>query len=183
MDDNVQYTAEAPEFLHGKDVVQDGNRLILDHVAGDIVHLDKIIHSYPIDWRTKQPVMIRASQQWFINTEKLKQKAIESLADVEFYPKSSAEFSRKSLERNIQNRPDWCISRQRVWGTPIPVFYSKKTGEIVHNEKLVNHLCSLTNAEGNIDFWWAKENDELLPREILAELNMKIDDVERGKVS
>jgi len=137
-------------------------------------------HSYPIDWRTKQPVIIRASEQWFINTEKLKSSATDALEQVEIYPRTNAEASKKALLTQLQKRPYWCISRQRAWGVPIPVFYSRETGKVVLNSALINHLCDLLRQEGSIDFWWAKSVDELVPSNILNELGYKAEDLVKG---
>lgn len=79
VDENGNYTEAAPDFLRNKSVLKDGNQLILEHLQDDIIHLDKINHSYPIDWRTKEPVIIRASDQWFINTDRIKDAAIQEV--------------------------------------------------------------------------------------------------------
>jgi len=174
------YTKEAPEFLRGKSVLEQGNPLVLEHITNDVICSTTMEHSYPIDWRTKQPVIIRASEQWFINTEKLKSSAADALEKVEIYPRTNAEASKKALLTQLQKRPYWCISRQRAWGVPIPVFYSRETGKVVLNSALINHLCDLLRQEGSIDFWWAKSVDELVPSNILNELDYKAEDLIKG---
>lgn len=79
MNEEGRYNANAPAFLRDQSVLERGNELVLGHVAADVIALDRIVHSYPIDWRTKQPVLIRASDQWFIDTEKIKAAAIDEV--------------------------------------------------------------------------------------------------------
>lgn len=74
-----EYNSEAPEFLTSKSALDEGNQLIIQHLQSDLLYEGKITHSYPIDWRTKKPVILRASDQWFINTEEIKKKAIEKV--------------------------------------------------------------------------------------------------------
>uniref|UniRef100_A0A6P4F0K2 isoleucine--tRNA ligase n=1 Tax=Drosophila rhopaloa TaxID=1041015 RepID=A0A6P4F0K2_DRORH len=174
------YTKEAPDFLRGQSVLEQGNPIVLEHIAKDIVHSAKLEHSYPIDWRTKQPVIIRASDQWFINTEKLKAPASEALESVEIYPSSNAEASKKALLTQLQKRPYWCISRQRAWGVPIPVLYSRQTGKVVINSALIEHLCNLLRQEGSMDFWWTKSVEEMVPPNILSELGYETKDLVKG---
>ncbi|XP_017081217.1 isoleucine--tRNA ligase, mitochondrial [Drosophila eugracilis] len=180
VNDEGIYTKEAPDFLRGYSVLEQGNPLVLERIANDIVHSSKLEHSYPIDWRTKQPVIIRASEQWFINTEKLKAPAANALELVEIYPRTNAEASKKALLTQLQKRPYWCISRQRAWGVPIPVLYSRESGKVVLNSTLIEHFCNLLRQEGSIDFWWANSVEELVPAQILSELGYKAEDLVKG---
>lgn len=147
------------------------------------MHLGKVSTSCPIDWRTKKPVIVSASNQWFINIEKLKAAASNEISNVNIYPITTGENSKKLLRNQVETRPYWCISRQRAWGTPIPVFYSKKTGEPISHKGITEFLCSELKTQGNIDFWWTRGVSELIPEKVLKELNMNADDIEKGKVN
>ncbi|XP_017137579.1 isoleucine--tRNA ligase, mitochondrial [Drosophila miranda] len=174
------YTKEAPSFLRGQSVLEQGNPLVLQHIAEDVIHSAKLEHSYPIDWRTKQPVIIRASEQWFINTDRLKSRAAAALEQVDVYPRNNAETSKRAMLTQLQKRPYWCISRQRAWGVPIPVLYSRKSGQVVLNAALIEHLCSLLRSQGSMDFWWSRSLEDLLPPQIAADLGYEVKDLVKG---
>lgn len=173
------YNAAAPDFLRGKDVA-DGNQLCLDRVAADTVHLDTITHSCPIDWRTKQPVIINASHQWFINIGAIRDQALARLDDVNVV--SSAGKRSNQLVLMLQQRPYWCISRQRVWGVPIPVFYRKDTDQPITSPPIIDHLTALLNDSGSMDFWWQKDVHDLLPAGEAERLGCDIDNIVKGNV-
>lgn len=173
------YNDDAPEFLRDKDVA-DGNQLCLDHVKDNIIHLDTITHSCPIDWRTKQPVIINASYQWFINIGAIRDLALKQLENIDVL--NSGGRNRNQLALLLQQRPYWCISRQRVWGVPIPVFYRKDTKEPITSAKIIKHLTDLLNKHGSMDFWWQQNVGDLIPAEELERLNCDIDDIVKGNV-
>ncbi|XP_064548348.1 isoleucine--tRNA ligase, mitochondrial [Drosophila montana] len=174
------YTEEAPAFLRGQSVLAQGNPLVLQHIAEDVVHASQFEHSYPIDWRTKQPVIIRASEQWFINTDKLKAPAAAALEQVDIYPRANAESSKKALLTQLHKRPYWCISRQRAWGVPIPVLYKRDSNQVVLNAALIEHLCGLLRTEGSMDFWWSTPLEELLPADLLKQLGCEANQLIKG---
>ncbi|MCE3047212.1 isoleucine--tRNA ligase [Helicobacter kayseriensis] len=125
----------------------------------------KIRHSYPHCWRTHQPVIFRATTQWFILMDKpycegktLREVALQEIEKVKFYPESG----KNRLKTMIENRPDWCISRQRDWGVPIAFFVDKKTQEVILDEEVLRHLQEIFKSEG-CDVWWSKEIVDLLP--------------------
>lgn len=125
----------------------------------------KITHSYPHCWRSHEPVIYRATKQWFILMDKpffegktLRQIALEEIEKINFYPKSG--YNR--LKSMIENRPDWCISRQRDWGVPLAFFRDKKSGEVVLDSRILNFVAESFEREG-CDIWWSKKVVDLLP--------------------
>ena len=124
----------------------------------NILKKTKFQHSYPYDWRTKKPVILRGSQQWFIDTKSLKNQALDVIQkEVTVEPKNMFQ----GFESILKSRPYWCISRQRVWGVPIPVFYDENDNVII-TDAIVERLCELTEKHGNIDFWWKMSAEEIL---------------------
>lgn len=143
--------------LQNLPVLTDGNEKILEllHDQNHILKQTKYQHSYPYDWRSKKPVILRGSKQWFIDTGSLQKKALEILRnDIKMN-------SNQGFEKVLQSRPYWCISRQRVWGVPIPVFYNENN-EAVIDEQIVDKICDKVEMEGNVDFWWSLSEKELL---------------------
>lgn len=115
----------------------------------------KYIHSYPYDWRSKKPIIIRSTPQWFTDLSTVKQKAIDAVNDVKFHPKNG----KNRLLSFITTRNEWCISRQRCWGVPIPVFYDKKTQEPLINEQTLDHIISKVDELGGTDAWFDESID------------------------
>ncbi|XP_059226112.1 isoleucine--tRNA ligase, mitochondrial [Stomoxys calcitrans] len=180
IDEDGVYNLDAPNFLRGKNVLKEGNKIVMEHLKDDIIYADVFTHSYPLDWRTKEPIILRASEQWFINTSLLKEKAVDEISNVKIYPRVNAEASRNTLRTQVMKRPYWCISRQRAWGVPIPVFYNSTSKEVICNEAILSHICDLVTAEGGIDFWWSKSVDELLPKSLLTNLNVDTKNIVKG---
>ena len=115
-------------------------------------------HSYPYDWRTKKPVILRGSKQWFIDTKHLQSNALEVIQNqVKVEPSNMFQ----GFESILKSRPYWCISRQRVWGVPIPIF-EDKDGEVIVNHEIIEKLCSLVENNGDMDFWWTVSPEEIL---------------------
>lgn len=144
--------------------VLSANEKILDLLGENLLHVSKFIHSYPFCWRTHKPVIYRATKQWFIamdeekiNSKTLRNTAKKELESITFYPQSGI----KRLGSMIENRPDWCISRQRDWGVPIAFFRHKKTGEIVFDEKVLNYIAMIFEQKG-ADAWWDLSISDLL---------------------
>ncbi|MFT9314842.1 MAG: isoleucine--tRNA ligase [Acetobacter orientalis] len=117
-----------------------------------LVGRSEIVHSYPHSWRSRAPIIYRATPQWFISMDgegALREKALDALTDVTFVPAQA----RNRLTSMIQNRPDWCISRQRAWGVPIAVFVEKRTGEVLRNAEIMGRVVEAFRAEG-ADAWY-----------------------------
>jgi isoleucyl-tRNA synthetase len=143
------------------------NEQILELLGDALVYHTKFTHSYPFCWRTHKPVIYRATTQWFIAMDEdkidgktLRTQASEQIQKVTFYPKSG----QKRLSSMIENRPDWCISRQRDWGVPIAFFRDKKSGEVIFDPKILEHVANIFEKEG-ADAWWDKSIQDLLPKD------------------
>ena len=152
-----KYLPEAGLGLSGLDIFGEGGEKVVDLLGDDVMYSETITHSYPYDWRTKKPVFLRASKQWFINTDKLKSKAMKVLEDIEIQPETAGNGFRGVVDR----RPYWCISRQRVWGTFIPVIYNKHTGDVVISQELITKYQELVDSHGS-GFWWNLSLEEIL---------------------
>uniref|UniRef100_A0A3B4ZLB4 isoleucine--tRNA ligase n=1 Tax=Stegastes partitus TaxID=144197 RepID=A0A3B4ZLB4_9TELE len=167
VDEDGKFTELAGPELQSLSVMTEGTDKVISMLkeSGALVMEERCVHSYPCDWRTKQPVVIRPSKQWFINTASLKDKAKEALQKVRILPESA----RGSLLAMLDRRTYWCISRQRSWGVPIPVFYHKETGEPLINKHTVSHIAKLFKEKGS-DCWWELPIDTLLPPEVLKKV-------------
>ncbi|XP_053374897.1 isoleucine--tRNA ligase, mitochondrial-like [Mercenaria mercenaria] len=178
LDDDCRYTGDIGPQLHGKAVGHDAEQAVLDLLGTSVIHKEDFVHSYPYDWRTKKPVIIRTSRQWFIDTQALKSRALECLDEVTVYPNNL----QHGMEQQLDSRTYWCISRQRVWGLPIPVFYHKQTEKPLINRVTVEHIKELVGKHGS-DCWWSLSDEELLPSQLLQQngLGSSSEDYTRGQ--
>ncbi|MCJ1322337.1 isoleucine-tRNA ligase [Xylographa vitiligo] len=144
----------APEILVGQAVLEEGNNSILDYLRkrNAILASHQHRHNYPYDWRSKQPVIIRATEQWFADVGEIRDSALQSLNAVRFIP----ETGKERLSSFIRNRSEWCISRQRAWGVPIPALYRKDTGASLLTPESVSYVISVMEERG-IDAWWTDD--------------------------
>lgn len=155
LDDEGRFTQLAapvyPELLTGKEVLKDGYQAVLHYLTdgGYVLASHKYKHKYPYDWRSKQPVIIRATEQWFADVGEIRAAALQSLKDVTFIPQTG----RERLESFVKTRTEWCISRQRAWGVPIPALYDNVTGKALLTKDTISHIMSVIEARG-IDAWW-----------------------------
>ncbi|KAF5595463.1 isoleucyl-tRNA synthetase [Fusarium subglutinans] len=159
IDDGGFFTEEAypddPEKLTKASSVMDGgSQAVLELVGGDVLGSHKQRHSFPYDWRTKRPVVTRATAQWFADVGSIKDDALEALKDVRFVPKGG----RNRLEAFITRRSEWCISRQRSWGVPIPALYDEN-GNAVMTTETIDHIISVME-ERSSSAWFSDDPDE-----------------------
>lgn len=141
---------------------KEGNIAIIKELnkSGALLKVGKIMHSYPHCWRCKNPVVFRATEQWFVNIEAFRDLVLKEIEKVQFVPA----WGKEKIYGMVENRTDWCISRQRVWGVPIPVFYCKGCGEIIVNEETINSVKKLFLEKGS-DSWFVLSAQEILPKD------------------
>ena len=163
VNDSGHFTAEAGPRFEGKFILKEGNDAViqaLSEVPNALFHSHKYTHKYPYDWRTKKPVIIRATRQWFADLRYISQGSVAALSNVNVVPRSGL----KRLESMLGTRSDWCISRQRSWGVPIPVLYDDSTDEALLTEESIAHIQNLMSMHGS-DCWWSMSAEELLAPE------------------
>ncbi len=163
---NGTFDESVPEWLQGVDVWT-ANGLVVEHLRenGFLFYDHQYVHSYPHDWRSKTPTIFRATEQWFVSVDKpfgdagksLREMALESAADkIEFVPG----WGQSRMEGMLESRPDWCISRQRSWGLPIPAFLAEN-GRVLITEESVKAVARIIREKGS-NFWFSAEPKELL---------------------
>ena len=161
VDDAGKFTEDVEHFA-GQFVFDANDNVIkkLKEVGALLGHFP-MQHSYPHCWRCKKPIIFRSTEQWFISMEKndLRKKALACINEVKWIPS----WGRDRIYGMVENRPDWCISRQRLWGVPITVFYCAKCKNEVMNKEILDNLVSLMEKEG-ADVWFEKEPKDLMPK-------------------
>ncbi|AEO69961.1 uncharacterized protein THITE_2120730 [Thermothielavioides terrestris NRRL 8126] len=158
VDNDGLFTEEAypdqPDRLKGISVLDGGSAAVLELLGDDVLDVHEYRHKYPYDWRTKQPIIIRATAQWFADVDTIKQEALAAIDEVRFVP----EHGKNRLEAFVRGRSEWCISRQRAWGVPIPALY-EPNGDAVMTDEVIDHIISVIQERGT-DAWWTDPADD-----------------------
>ncbi len=160
VDDTGRFTEDV-EGLSGQRVF-DANNLIIERMSanGTLLHKEKIIHSYPHCWRCKSPVIFRATEQWFISLDhkELRKRTLDEIHKVQWIPS----WGENRISGMIENRPDWCISRQRSWGVPLVILYCNSCNKPIMDPDLIDYIAGKVEEEG-VDIWFSKAVEEIIP--------------------
>ena len=164
VDSKGKQTAEAGEF-EGMDTDQANKAIAAKLVElGAMLATQKIVHQYPHCWRCNSPIIYRATEQWFCSVNGFKDEAIKAIESVQWIP----EWGEDRIKGMVRDRSDWCISRQRTWGVPIPVVYCKDCGKPICNDETISAVSELFRKEGS-DSWWIKGTSEFIPAGVKCE--------------
>ncbi|WP_126147411.1 isoleucine--tRNA ligase [Synechococcus elongatus] len=160
VDDKGDFTAAVGDRLVGKNVLKDANAAVIEWLTetGALLKEESYAHRYPYDWRTKKPTIFRATEQWFASVEGFREQALQAIAEVDWIPAQGE----NRITSMVSERSDWCISRQRTSGVPIPVFYDEESGEALLNAETIAHVRAIV-AERGSDAWWELDVADLLP--------------------
>jgi isoleucyl-tRNA synthetase len=174
VDGDGKYTKNVPLFegLH----IFKSNSVVIEKLKEQkkLLANGELVHSYPHSWRSKAPLVHRATPQWFISMDshQLRNKALKAIDETKFYPSKGKE----RLKAMIETRPDWCVSRQRVWGVPLPIFINKKTKEILVDDEVNENIAKIYEKEGS-DCWFSDDAQRFLGAKYKSEDFEKMSDI------
>jgi len=174
VDDDGKYTNNIIKFegIH----IFKANPIVIENLKNQkkLLSNGKLTHSYPHSWRSKAPLVHRATAQWFISMDShgLREKSLKAIAETIFYPSKAKE----RIKSMIETRPDWCVSRQRVWGVPLPIFLSKKDGKPLVDNDVFENIATIFENEGS-DCWFSDDPQKFLGTKYKAEDYEKISDI------
>jgi isoleucyl-tRNA synthetase len=174
VDSSGLYTNEIPYFknIH----IFKADPIVIEKLKEQkkLLKNDKLNHSYPHSWRSKAPLIYRATPQWFISMQKnnLREKAIKAINSTIFYP----EKGKERLLSMVEGRPDWCVSRQRVWGVPLPIFINKKNREPLRNQKVIDRIAAIYEKQGS-DCWFTEDSKIFLGSDYNSDDYEKLNDI------
>ena len=165
VDDGGYLTEEAGKEFAGLKVWA-ANKVILEHIkqSGHLMGVQHITHQYPHCWRCHHPIIFRATEQWFCSIDKFREEAYKAIDEVKWQPA----WGHDRMHGMVRDRSDWCISRQRVWGVPIPVFYCKKCGKYHITDASIKAVSDLFRKEGS-DAWYKYDANEIMPKTEVCE--------------
>jgi len=174
VDDDGRYTKNIIKFegIH----IFKANPIVIENLKNQkkLLSNGKLTHSYPHSWRSKAPLVHRATAQWFISMEShgLRTKSLKAIDETIFYPNKAKE----RIKAMIETRPDWCVSRQRVWGVPLPIFLSKKNGEALIDDEVFENIAKIFEKEGS-DCWFSDDTQKFLGKKYKSQDYDKISDI------
>jgi isoleucyl-tRNA synthetase len=174
VDSSGLYTKEIPYFTNTH--IFKADPIVIEKLKeqNKLLKNDKLSHSYPHSWRSKAPLIYRATPQWFISMQKndLRKKAIKAINDTIFYP----EKGKERLLSMVEGRPDWCVSRQRVWGVPLPIFINKVTKKPLRDQKVIERIASIYEKQGS-DCWFTDDPEVFLGNDYSPDDYEKLNDI------
>ncbi|CAG9539192.1 unnamed protein product [Cercopithifilaria johnstoni] len=174
VDERGCYTRDLGHNLEGKYVLREGNDAVLKMFRKNVVYTHQYNHRYPYDWRTKQPVIIRSSKQWFIDVSEIGVEAARKIEN-EAPPIGSPHSDKaEALLTQLKNRIAWCISRQRCWGTPIPAFY-RADGSVLVGKDISNAVAKTVEKYGT-DVWWERTANDLFPEKLMNKYGIRAEE-------
>ena len=174
VDDDGRYTKNIIKFegIH----IFKANPIVIENLKNQkkLLSNGKLTHTYPHSWRSKAPLVHRATAQWFISMEShgLRAKSLKAIDETIFYPSKAKE----RIKAMIETRPDWCVSRQRVWGVPLPIFLSKKNGEALIDDEVFENIAKIFEKEGS-DCWFSDDAQKFLGQKYKSQDYEKISDI------